>query len=72
MIIKMVYVPDIDGRVYALLLNKNKTKFILFEEREIIKIYQFLLVRNRSMADKIGALLDQVGEEYGVNPNMKK
>jgi len=66
------YVPELDGRLYALILNTDKKLFIFFEEKELIKLHSYLLIRNKGLADKIGALLNQVGDDYGVNPNMKK
>lgn len=68
----MNYVPELDGRLYALILNTDKKLFIFFEEKELIKLHSYLLIRNKGLADKIGALLNQVGDDYGVNPNMKK
>lgn len=67
----MSYVPEIDGRLYVIGLKEDKSLFILFEESELIKIYNFLLVRNRGMAEKFKALLDSVGDKYGVNNNVK-
>jgi len=67
----MVYVPERDGRLYVVALKEDRNVFVLFEERDFIKIYSYLLVRNRGLADKFGALLVEVGEKYGVNRNLE-
>ena len=65
----MIYVPELDGRVYNISLRNDSSLFILFEERELIKLHSYLLIRNRGMADKLGALLRDVGDKHGINTN---
>jgi len=67
----MNYKPEIDGRLYVIVLREDKSKFIIIEEFDLIKIYNFLLVRNRGYAKKFRALLNDVGNTYGVNNNLK-
>ena len=67
----MVYVPELDGRLYAVAIKSDNSLFILLEERELIKLHSYLLVRNRGLADKFGALLRDVGKKYGVNGNFE-
>ena len=68
---KSNYVPEIDGRLYALSLKEDRAIFVLFEEYELIKLHDYLMVRNRGLADKFRALFDGVGVKYGVNKRLK-
>ncbi|MBW2994762.1 hypothetical protein KY312_00270 [Candidatus Woesearchaeota archaeon] len=68
----MSYVPELDGRQYVLALKQDGDCFLLFEERELIIIHKVMLVRNKALADKIGALLNVVGDRFGHNDNFRR
>lgn len=63
----MVYLPEIDGRLYSLSMKEDPTQFVFFEEQDLVKIHSFLLVRNRGLAEKFEALLSSVGSKHGIN-----